>query len=152
MKNIFIKMLGANMDVLQKNETYKFYFNSINREKIEDQFYITNKKKGIGLVFNNTHSLCSIHFHNEEKDGYNCFNEELPFNIEFKDNFDTLQNKLNMKDYESGGGEVLPFLGKSNIWRKFFFDEFYLHFEIGITDSIVLITLGVLHPNAKLFP
>jgi hypothetical protein len=143
MKNKFIEMLGEYMLTLQENDTYKHYFNSINLEKIEKHFYLSNKERGLGFVFNEKYILCAIHFHFKEENGYCCYSDELPFEIGFKDNFDLVQKKIKKDDFESGGGDILPFIGKSNLWRKYFFENFYLHIEIGDEDNIVLITLGI---------
>lgn len=139
----FSDALGNSIDTLNKKPLISSYFESQEIEEIGDCFYITNKKKGIGFVFDQFKILIAIHFHSRAK-GYDTFEDALPYNITFEDNIETVHNKLGLKNFDSGGGEVLPILGPSNLWRRYNYSDYYLNIEFNKQGILVLITLGLM--------
>jgi len=137
----FSNLLGLNLDDLYKNSLTNLYFKNQNLEKIGNRYYITNKYQGIGFVFDEEKKMTSIHFHRGGVDGYETYSDSLPCEISFKDNPESIHKKTNL-DFLSGGGEVLPILGKTNYWRKYQYSNCYLRIEFDKNNLVTLVSLG----------
>jgi len=143
-KNYLIGYLGKNIEYVQNNEQLKQYFFDTKIEQIGDRYCLTNKEKGVGFVFNSDQKLISIHLHDGSDNAYNSFSQELPNSLYFSDNIEKVHKKIGISKFESGGGEILPILGLSKIWRKYWFDNYYLHISFhNKGKSISLVTLGI---------
>lgn len=146
--NFFLDALGKSIDVLKKNEIINPYLDTQENEEIGDRFYVTNRKRGAGFVFDEFKNLIAIHFHSgidgAKKNSYSSFTGLLPYDIKFEDSIDTAHKKIGLKEFDSGGGEMLPILGLSNKWRKYNHSNFYLTLEFNKEGALVLITLGLM--------
>lgn len=136
------ELLGNSMIDLRNNKIFLEYFENIETESINDDYYLTNEKKGIGIVFNSNKILENIHLYSGNKDGINKFSSSLPAGLHFRDNIKVVENKIELKRFESGGGEILPIIGKTNYWRKYHYDNCYLHIETNNKNTLELITIG----------
>ena len=71
----FLDALGKSIDVLKNNEIINPYLDTEETEEIGDRFYVTNRKKGVGFVFDEFKNLIAIHFHSgingAKKNSYN---------------------------------------------------------------------------------
>jgi hypothetical protein len=142
--NSLKEYLGKSIEYVQSNEQLKQYFLEPNIEQIGTKYYLTNRQKGIGFVFNSEQKLTSIHLHDGLDNDYNPFPQELPNELQFSDDMEGAHKKIGISKYESGGGEILPILGFSKIWRKYQFDNYYLHLRFHDKgESISLVTLGI---------
>ena len=143
-KDYLIEYLGKSIEYVQNNDQLKQYFSKSNIVQIVTDYYLTNKQKGIGFVFNSDQKLVNIHLHDGLDNDYSPFPQELPNGLCFSDNMEKAHKKIGLSKYESGGGEVLPILGPSKIWRKYQFDNYYLHLRFhNKGESISLVTLGI---------
>ena len=143
-KNYLIGYLGKSIECVQNSEQLKQYFFDTEVEQMGDRYCLTNRKKGIGFVFDFEQKLIGIHLHDGLDNAYNPFPQELPNSLYFSDNIDKVHKKIGISNFEFGGGEVLPILGLSKIWRKYWFDDYYLHISFhNKGESISLVTLGI---------
>jgi len=136
--------LGESLDDIQKNEQLKQYSFEAEFVQIGTDYYLTNRQKGIGFVFNSDKKLIAIHLHDGLENNYNLFPQELPKGLHFSDDMENAHKKIGISKYESGGGEILPILGLSKFWRKYQFGNYYLHLSFHDKGkSISLVTLGI---------
>jgi hypothetical protein len=136
-------ILNRNIADLKDESLFIEHFKNTELRSIGHKHYLTNKSKGIGLVFDQELISRTIHFYRGLVDGSSQFMGELPYKIEFNDNIDLLQKKMVNMKYVSGYGEELPVLGKSNPWLRYDFDSIYMHIEFNESGSINLVTLGI---------
>lgn len=106
----------------------------------DNRLYFSNKEKGIDFIFIDD-VLSSIHFYGKGHDEYGIYQGVLPFDFKISYNKNILYQKFGKFEIKKGGGEILPILGKSNIWSMFKFHECTLRVEFNEEDEIVLITL-----------
>lgn len=139
----FSNFLGQNLGLLKKGESINSYLEDQESEEIGDRFYITNKKRGVGFVFDVLKTLIAIHFHSGIN-GYTAYTGLLPCEIDFEDNIDGAHRKIGLENFESGGGEILPILGPSNLWRRYNYSNYYLTIEFNQKGALILITLGLM--------
>jgi hypothetical protein len=144
----FFDALGKSIDVIKENEIINSYLVNQEAEEIGDRFYVTNRKKGIGFVFDEFRTLIAIHFHSgnsgSKKESYSSFTGLLPYDIRLEDSIESAHKKIGLKEFDSGGGEILPILGLSNRWRKYNYQNFYLTIEFNKDGALVLTTLGLI--------
>ncbi|MFW5700894.1 MAG: hypothetical protein ACOCWM_04315 [Cyclobacteriaceae bacterium] len=140
----YTTFLGNNLSELKKYEQFKLYFFKTNPEQIGKEYYLTNKQQGIGLVFNNDKTLVSIHLHDGLENDYCRFTGKLPKGLNFSDDISIAHKKIGILEYQSGGGETLPFLGLTKPWRKYRMNDYYLHIELrNNRKTISLITISL---------
>ncbi|MFM9836900.1 MAG: hypothetical protein ACKVOQ_01480 [Cyclobacteriaceae bacterium] len=138
----FSKLLGTSLSDLRNASLLPTYLKNLELEQVGNSYYLTNKQIGVGFVFDENRILSTIHLHGENSNGYNAYPDELPCGIDFKDNDIIVHKKTGLQEFESGGGEQLPILGKSNLWRKYYYTNCYLHLRFGNKGNIILITLS----------
>lgn len=97
-------------------------------ETIEDRTYWEMKRSGISLVFDANERLITMHFYCNDRDGYEQFSGELPANLFFQDGKDEVHAKLGSPT-RSGGGEIIPILGKTLLWDLYEKDNYLIHIE-----------------------
>lgn len=141
--HIFSDLLGCSFDELNKKENVSEYFKSQYLEEVADRYYLTDRKRGIGFVFDHLKNLIAIHLHKKESD-YSSYTGNLPFGITFNDSTDLVERKIGLKEFQAGGGEVLPILGRADFWRKYTFGNRYLHVKFGPESIVNLITIGLI--------
>ena len=143
------KYLGKEINEILKDEYLKVYFSESNVIQIgphydltNSDYYLTNEQMGIGAVFNPNKKLRCFHLYDGLDGNCKTFPHELPQGLLFSDNIEKAHKKIGIPKFESGGGEVLPIVGLSRIWRKYQFDNYYLHISFhNKGESISLINL-----------
>jgi hypothetical protein len=141
METIYIDSLGKYLNSLADNIIIGKYISESVESKYDTDIYMTNKDKGIELIFDEDKKLKCIHFFGEKNDEYKRFNGILPLGLSFSNDKQTLFNKIGNRKIAEGGGDILPILGKSNYWCKFQFEECRVRFEFNDVDEITLVSL-----------
>lgn len=141
-KDELVTLLGIDLRNSSSNQLFKTFFNEETSETISSDTYFTNKKEGIGVVFEDQKQLENIHLY-INKEGYNAFSGTLPMGIKHNDKLDKIVSRIGNIKHESGGGETLPILGKTNRWLKYYFENCFLHFEVNDDNELILMTLGL---------
>jgi hypothetical protein len=139
----FFNLLGHSFDELSKTESISEYFQGQFFEQVADRYYLTNRKKGIGFVFGQLKNLIAIQLHKKEND-YSSYTGDTPFRITFDDDADSVEKKIGLKEFQSGGSEVLSILGKVDFWRKYIFGNSYLHVKFDSEGIVNLMTIGLI--------
>jgi hypothetical protein len=143
MKSVFINWLGVELSTLSKKDSFNSYAKNHPIEQVGENYYVTNRSDGIGFVFDKDKKLTAIHLYNGEKENIKAFVGTLPNNMSFDDDPQSVRSKIESIDYKTGGGENLPFLGKSNLWYRYNFEKSYLTVEFNQKNTIELITIGI---------
>ncbi len=134
-------MLGLSLDEAKGNKLFNQLFDENQYEKVGDQSYYTNRKEGIGVVFNRDDILTAFHLHSGGKQGYSKYSGDLPENIQFGLDRNSIVRNFEDIRFDQGGGEVLPILGATNKWIKFYFENSTLHLEFNSENRLVMVTI-----------
>ena len=110
-------------------------------EEVDGNYYITAEGAGIGFVFDANKTLITIHLHGKAKDQHESFSGPMPFGLHFSDSPEIARRKIGVKPIQEGGGNVLPILGLTNKWEKYFISNGFLHIEFE-SGGIGMVTLS----------
>jgi hypothetical protein len=112
-------------------------------EQIAEQFYLTEQRYGIGLVFDWKEQLKAIHLHDGNDDKYRQFKGKLPCDLLFTDSIRVVDKKMGVPFSSDGGNENVPVLGRIKYWRKYKINGHYIHIEFHEEcKSISMITIS----------
>ncbi len=136
-------LLGESLEEVKRKVVCKQPFTGYRQTKITENHYLTCEERGIGFVFNKDYFLDAVHLFSGTRDGISRFNGELPLQLHFDDPINHIESKIMHQKFDSGRGEELPFLGRTNPWRKYYFENCSLHLEFNSSQTIELITLGL---------
>lgn len=140
----YYNWINKRLDDLIFETEFNYFFNTIDLEEIEDSYYLTNKSKGIELVFSRDKVATSIHLFSKIDGDYNCFNEALPNGLQFSDTRQIVHTKLGKPDIKGGGISDI-YMSYIHEWDKYYFQEFSLHLEYNENNNgIRILTIGSL--------
>jgi hypothetical protein len=140
--NIFTTSLGKDFDSLKMGELITNYFSKQKLEFLGYDYYLSNESKGIECVFSEKKILRAIQLFNGVKDDYNKFDGNLPLNLKFSDSMESANLKIDIEPFQEGASEELAFIGKTNPWRKYQLNDYFLRLEFDDNNSIALITIS----------
>ena len=138
-----ISILGLKFEDVKNDILFQKYFAGIDLEQIGHVYALTNEERGIDIILDSNHVVTSIHFYNGEGE-IKAYTDDLPKKIKFNDNIETAHKKIGLSGFQSGESEELPILGLSKPWRKYQFDNCYLHLKFQYDKkSIYMVTLAL---------
>ncbi|MEL7534280.1 MAG: hypothetical protein AAFN10_23445, partial [Bacteroidota bacterium] len=120
---------------------FQKYFSETELEKIDRKYYLTNHEKGIEIVLDHEKIIEAIHLFGFGNLGIIPFSGKLPAGLKFENDEHDVDKMLKSLKFDSGGGDEIPFLGKSNMWRKYYENDYYLRVEFK-EEKIKQITIG----------
>lgn len=137
-----LNILNNTLDKVKESNFFIKYTQGINSFQLFEHdyhLYYSNKKKGIEFIFIDER-LSSIHFFGIGHKEYHIFEDKLPFDINILDTKLIVYKKFGNVEFKSGGGEIIPILGRNNYWSIFKIDNIYIRFEF-LVEKIALITM-----------
>ena len=138
----YFKIVGTNFSILKSNRYFKKFLNDgiVIESHGQFNFYCSLKLDGLEFVLDKNNIIQAVHFYGRNNVDFCVFEDILPFNINILDSKVEVFTKFKEYEIRNGGGELLPFIGKSNLWSLFMIEGLYFRFEF-FHDDITLITL-----------
>lgn len=136
-----MKYLGSFLADRDKYPFMRTYFQGLEVREHEN-YYLTNKEKGIGAIYNEDQVLKVFQIYFNGMDGLPTFQGALPKGITARDSPEDVLQKLDGIDYESGGGKAVAVLGIDS-WWKYHFQNGYLHVTFKDEKILRLMSLGM---------
>jgi hypothetical protein len=110
-------------------------------ELIGDEFYLTMRPHGLGVIASFDGRVSSIQLFSEGFQQYSQFVGMLPEGLSFGESRSSVSRRLGKPD-ATGGGEVIQFFGKVPTWDRFDRDQYSLHIQYADDEgSISLVSL-----------
>ena len=129
-----IFLIDKSYDNLLHNDIFRQYFKNTQLEKIEDEFYLSNKSRGIEGVFDSAKILITLHLYPQfgkiTKHGIDGPFEKLEFAL----SQDEVTKLLGEPD-EKGDETYLPGLGKTRSWQRYIYENISIRFEFSGSKS-----------------
>lgn len=149
--NSIVDLIGCSIDSIEVRDCVMAFGEA--SDIVEDGLELdySFSRHGIGLRFENRH-LATVFFYSAGLDGFSGFAGQLPLNITFQDNKQTVEQKVGLSIASSGSVRV-PFPGqRESNWVKFRFEKYALHVEFTSSDceSIRLVTAMAPRPSGRL--
>ena len=119
LEGLFVQMLNRKYNDLKEVILKSGWFENIELEQGSDpESYLSNKKKGIELVFSKEKYLVGIHLFSVNIQGYNEF-KTLPLGIEFSMSREQINKLFEGIQKNEGGNINTPILGWMNLWEDY---------------------------------
>lgn len=139
-----LNWIDRKIDDVSDNYLFEKYFTNDKINRIEKNFYLTNKFQGIGIVMSQNLIITSVNFYSGKLEDSQIFKEELPLNLEFSFNREGIHQRFG-KPNRTGGGNTNIYLGNVPYWDKYYFDKYTLHIQYSRDCSMIdMITVGSL--------
>lgn len=142
MTNTIADWVGLELANISEGILFKHFFSNIHLDNSENTFYLTNAKKGIELVISEEKLVTTIHLFSGQENGYDLFNEEMPFNLSFSMSKEDLR-KLFGNPNIAGGGHNALYIGYVDPWEKFYLSPYTIH-VVYKKERIEKISIGLL--------
>ena len=141
MRNALITMLGMRLDAVAQTEYVQPLMKHSRTELIGDTFYMEIPSAGIGFVASFDGRVSSIQLHAEGYEKFKLYSGPPIEDISFAHSQLAVRKRLGLPE-STGGGEVIPFLGKGTKWDRYKRQDYSLHIRYAEDEqSIDLISL-----------
>jgi len=139
-----LKWIDKNLDEVKTTLLFGKYFDSINLENVEDEYYLINPNLGIDIMLTPELFLKSIHFYSGSQERVQPFVDKLPFALDFSFTQEYTRQLLGKPNEFGGRGHVL-LNQKIPFWDRYEMDGFSVHLQFSDDKSnIELITIDSL--------
>jgi hypothetical protein len=146
MQSDFITLLGLRLDDIVTSTLVRSLGEQPKVELIHDTFYMEMRNSGLSFIAPLDGIVTTIMFYSDGYEGYKGFTGALPDGVSFSDSRNEVSRKLG-EPSNSGGNDLIPYLGKASAWDRYDRDAYALHFTYANGErSILLVTL--MRPDA----
>ncbi len=145
LKGILSEILNKHFDDIKTILINSKLFDKIKLEEDESfEFYLTNKEKGITLLFSRDHILEYIYLYSDGYEGSKGYSA-LPLELDFSMNPDGVSKMFQGILKKEGGNRQTPIVGWMNLWENYTIDNtnIKVHYNKG-ADKIEYITISKL--------
>jgi hypothetical protein len=139
--------IDKKFETLNQNAIFANLFVKNKLNKIDNEYYLSNKARGVECVFDQDLYLNTIHLNSAYNDAKFITKKGVSLSDVFSSHRRRCIELLGQPD-KSGGGESIPVLGITAYWDVYFFDNLSLRLEYSESLSeVTLVTLASLKLN-----
>ena len=140
------ELLGMSIEEVRKLPIQRPQDGRPTVEPIEDRFYLKLPASGLSFSAEADGRVDTIFLHSDGHEGYRGFDGSVPDALSFADDREAVRRRLG-EPSASGGGRIIPFLGKAPIWDRFDGAQYSLHVSYG-DDGGPIELITVMLPEA----